>query len=84
MDAENRPQGEVATELGVSQQLVSAWRRGASRPDEVSRLKLELRYGIPRDSWLSASEQRNLAEFRAGLIRRGIGVRATELTAVAP
>ena len=44
-------QVEVAQRLGVSQQAVSAWMSGVSRPSYERKRKLQELYGIPVDSW---------------------------------
>lgn len=46
----------VATSVKASQQAVSSWKKGSSRPETHFRDALERVYGIPRDSWLTAGE----------------------------
>lgn len=41
----------LAEALGVTQQAVSAWLRGATRPSYETRLKIEKLLGVPVDSW---------------------------------
>lgn len=56
-----RSQSAVAAELGVGQQTVSEYASGRVRPGELVRIRCESRYGIPRESWLTAEERRYLA-----------------------
>lgn len=41
----------LATELGVTQQAVSSWLRGVSRPNYETRKKIEDLLGVPVDAW---------------------------------
>lgn len=66
---EGRAQGEVGEELGMSQQKVSLIVRGKARPDEVERILIEVRYGIPRDSWLTDEERRRINKMRETVLR---------------
>lgn len=44
-------QDEVAQQLGISQQAVSAWMSGRTKPSYEKKLKLQELFGIPVDSW---------------------------------
>jgi transcriptional regulator with XRE-family HTH domain len=44
-------QKQIADRLGVTQQAVSAWLRGAGRPDPDRMAKLEELFGIPMRDW---------------------------------
>lgn len=59
-------QAVVAAKVGVSQQAVSSWVRGLTRPDYVARQKLSDTYGIPAEAWLTAAERKELRDSRAG------------------
>ena len=45
-------QSELADQLGVSQQAVSAWLKGRARPDPERMAKIEEILGIPMRSWV--------------------------------
>jgi len=51
-------QSEVATKVGASQQLVSSWVRGLTRPNDVARHKLQAVFGIPAESWRTPEERK--------------------------
>lgn len=55
---EAQSQAAVAETLGVSQQSVSLWARGITRPNALQRWTLEQRFGIKQASWLTAHELR--------------------------
>jgi transcriptional regulator with XRE-family HTH domain len=55
---QSNTQAEVAEEVGVSQQTVSMWASGAFRPTDLQRLRLQVVYGIDRDSWMTSAERR--------------------------
>lgn len=54
--ARARTQADVARELGVSQQTVSAYLRRHARPDSETRDRGEIRLGIPRLDWYTPEE----------------------------
>ena len=55
-------QSGVATKIGVSQQAVSSWVRGMTRPDDVARHKLQGAFGIPPESWRTPEERKAIRE----------------------
>lgn len=58
-------QAAVAAKVGVSQQAVSSWVRGLTRPDEVARQKLRELYGIATEAWLTAAERKAIRDCKA-------------------
>lgn len=48
-------QTQIASEVGVTQQSVSAWLRGKSVPGREATLKLERRFGISSALWDGAT-----------------------------
>jgi len=55
-------QVRVAELLGVSQPLISDWRRGMKRPNGDQRFLLRVLFGIPVDAWRMLDEQQRIAE----------------------
>lgn len=53
-------QAELAAKLHVSQQTVSDWALGKSRPKAVFQRLLQTFAAIPSDAWLSADERRRI------------------------
>lgn len=58
-------QAAVAAKVGVSQQAVSSWARGLTRPDFLARQKLADAFGVPVESWLTAEERKELRKSKA-------------------
>jgi transcriptional regulator with XRE-family HTH domain len=50
-------QSDVARALKIRPSNVSLWCSGRSRPEHHLREALELRYKIPRESWMTANER---------------------------
>lgn len=48
-------QKQLAEKLGVTQQAVSAWLRGAARPDHRRMLRLEELLSVPVSAWDEAA-----------------------------
>lgn len=55
-------QKELAARLGCTQQAVSAWLKGASKPDHDRRAKLEEQFGITAASWDEPAESGQLPD----------------------
>lgn len=49
-------QEDIANKLGVTQQAVSAWVHGGSRPSLERMMLLERLFGIPIQSWAEDAE----------------------------
>lgn len=50
----------VSQRLGTTQQNVSNWRRGRSRPNAYWRRVIQAHLGIPEDDWMTADERARL------------------------
>lgn len=64
---------ELARELDVSPQAVSAWLRGDAKPDPEKMAKLEDLLGIPMRAWLEADESGDLPPVAATGTDRSTG-----------
>lgn len=64
MRARGLSQTAVAASLKITQNSVSLWVRGLSRPEAHLRTALETVLGIPAADWLTDSEASILAEVR--------------------
>lgn len=58
-------QAEIARALKVSQQVVSEYARGLTRPGPLVRERAAKLYGIPALSWLTKTEAKDLEATRA-------------------
>lgn len=54
-------QGELAKALGVSQQAVSGWISGHSKPSRDRAVQIERLFGIPVSAWSDADEHQGAA-----------------------
>ena len=51
------PQETLASQLECTQQAVSAWANGTSKPSLERMLKLQSLYGIPVEAWAEETEE---------------------------
>jgi transcriptional regulator with XRE-family HTH domain len=58
LSEEGRSQAWLSRLLNLSQNSVSLWTRGLSRPEHHLRLALQNLLGIPAESWFTADERR--------------------------
>lgn len=50
-------QAELAKKLGVSQRSISMWENGESVPKNITRIKIAVLFGLPREYFLSDSQE---------------------------
>lgn len=64
-------QADMAKALGVSQQAVSMWVTGRSRPSAHQRVAIERIAGIPSASWLTDEERKHVEAAGDSMRRSG-------------
>ena len=67
-------QADMAKALGISQQAVSMWVTGRSRPSAHQRAAIERIAGIPAASWLTPEERQHVENAGESVRRNGTEV----------